>query len=183
MKINKYSDVILDEKDLLRGLYTGQLRSFSGVNVEDPALITRYNDAVEANADHLSKLTQYVQPECSIEEFDRLNQTNWFIPEDYKTFDIVTHLVDKCKTQVELDRVLDELQLYSQHEMIEVLICLKYLVDFMREKDIVWGLGRGSSVSSYCLYLLGVHKIDSIKYQLDIKEFLKGENNGNEEDL
>jgi DNA polymerase III alpha subunit len=45
----------------------------------------------------------------------------------------------------------------------------------MRENDIVWGVGRGSSVASYTLYLIGVHKIDSIKYELDINEFLKGE--------
>jgi len=34
-------------------------------------------------------------------------------------------------------------------------------------------VGRGSSVASYCLYLLGVHKINSLKFDLDIKEFLK----------
>jgi DNA polymerase III alpha subunit len=59
--------------------------------------------------------------------------------------------------------------------MIDVLLCIKYLVDYMREHNIVWGVGRGSSVASYCLYLIGVHKVDSIKYQLDIKEFLKEE--------
>ena len=57
--------------------------------------------------------------------------------------------------------------------MIDLLCYLKYLVDTMREHNIVWGVGRGSSVASYCLYLLGVHKIDSIKYELDIREFLK----------
>jgi DNA polymerase III alpha subunit len=43
----------------------------------------------------------------------------------------------------------------------------------MRSNNIVWGVGRGSSVASYVLYLLGVHKVDSIKYGLDIREFLK----------
>ena len=58
--------------------------------------------------------------------------------------------------------------------MPDILLCyLKYLVDTMREHNIVWGVGRGSSVASYCLYLLGVHKINSIKFELDIKEFLK----------
>ena len=57
--------------------------------------------------------------------------------------------------------------------MITLLKYLKYLVDTMRENKIVWGVGRGSSVASYVLYLIGVHKIDSIKYELDIKEFLK----------
>jgi DNA polymerase III alpha subunit len=56
---------------------------------------------------------------------------------------------------------------------MDLLKYLKYLVDTMRENKIVWGVGRGSSVASYALYLIGVHKVDSIKYQLDINEFLK----------
>ena len=43
----------------------------------------------------------------------------------------------------------------------------------MRKNNIVWGVGRGSSVSSYVLFLMGVHKVDSMKYNLDIKDFLK----------
>jgi DNA polymerase III alpha subunit len=57
--------------------------------------------------------------------------------------------------------------------MLDLLRYLKYLVDTMRSKNILWGVGRGSSVASYCLYLLGIHKVDSVKYDLDIKEFLK----------
>ena len=57
--------------------------------------------------------------------------------------------------------------------MLDLLFYLKYLVDTMRGNSIVWGVGRGSSVASYVLYLLGVHKVDSIKYDLDINEFLR----------
>jgi len=59
-----------------------------------------------------------------------------------------------------------------------VLHVMKYVVDTLRENQIVWGVGRGSSVASYVLYLIGVHKIDSIKYKLPIEEFFKGEQNG-----
>ena len=48
-----------------------------------------------------------------------------------------------------------------------------YLVDYMRKNKIVWGVGRGSSVASYVLYLIGVNKIDSIKYKLECQEFLR----------
>ena len=95
------------------------------------------------------------------------------MPKDYKSFDILEFLISLCKTEDETNRVLDEMKLFAQYDMIELLCYLKYLVDTMRENNIVWGVGRGSSVSSYCLYLLGVHKIDSIKYDLDIREFLK----------
>ena len=57
--------------------------------------------------------------------------------------------------------------------MIELLHFMKYLVDTLRKNNVVWGVGRGSSVASYILYLIGVHKVDSIKYNLDINEFLK----------
>jgi len=48
-----------------------------------------------------------------------------------------------------------------------------YFVDTLRKHNILWGVGRGSSVSSYILYLIGIHRIDSIKYNLNIGEFLK----------
>jgi DNA polymerase III alpha subunit len=50
---------------------------------------------------------------------------------------------------------------------------LKYLVDVMQNNRMIWGVGRGSSVASYVLYLLGVHRIDSMFYELDPKEFLR----------
>jgi DNA polymerase III alpha subunit len=50
---------------------------------------------------------------------------------------------------------------------------MKYIVDTLRKNQIVWGVGRGSSVASYALYLIGVHKIDSVKYDLPIGEFFK----------
>jgi DNA polymerase III alpha subunit len=82
-------------------------------------------------------------------------------------------LYDLCATDEQKDRVNEELELFIQHGMLDLLFYLKYLVDTMRSNNIVWGVGRGSSVASYVLYLLGVHKVDSIKYGLDIREFLK----------
>ena len=43
----------------------------------------------------------------------------------------------------------------------------------MKQNHIIWGVGRGSSVASYVLYKLGVHRIDSLYYNLDIGEFLR----------
>ena len=57
--------------------------------------------------------------------------------------------------------------------MIDVLRFMVYMIDTMRKNNIVWGVGRGSSVSSYILYLIGVHKVDSIKFELNIEEFLR----------
>jgi DNA polymerase-3 subunit alpha len=50
---------------------------------------------------------------------------------------------------------------------------LNYLMAVCKEKDIVTGVGRGSSVSSLTLYLLGVHAVDPVKYKLNYEEFLR----------
>lgn len=98
---------------------------------------------------------------------------NWYMPDEYKNINISEYLLDCTNTEIERTRVLEELILFKERGMLVVLQFLKYLVDVCNENDIVLGVGRGSSVASYCLYLLGVHRIDSIKYELDIKEFLK----------
>ena len=87
-------------------------------------------------------------------------------------------LYDLCETDEQRDRVSQELDLYIKHGMLDILYVMKYIVDTLRANNIVWGVGRGSSVASYVLYLIGVHKIDSIKYNLPITEFFKGEQNG-----
>ena len=57
--------------------------------------------------------------------------------------------------------------------MLDLLKIVKYLVDTFEKNNIIWGVGRGSSVASYALHLLGLHMIDSIKYNLPIEEFFK----------
>ena len=175
MKLNQYSELIVDEQDILKGLYSGQVGSFSALNIQDTQLIQQFNTNLALNADSLDMMKEYIEPSCSVEEFDLVNQQQWFIPSEYKDIRIEEFLLQQCKTEEEVERVLQELELFFQHRMMDVLICVKYLVDYMRKHDIVWGLGRGSSVASFCLYLIGLHKINSLKYQLDIKEFLKGE--------
>lgn len=103
---------------------------------------------------------------------ETVNITNWFIPQEYKIMDIEKFLFDKCP-EANHERLLHELELYRKNEMIPVLRTMKYIVDTLRANNIVWGVGRGSSVSSYVLFLIGIHKIDSVKYNLPIKEFFK----------
>ena len=107
----------------------------------------------------------------------QIDKNNWFIPNEYKQLDIEEFLVTQCSEQ-NYPRLIEELALFKQNNMIPVLKTMKYVVDTLRANNIVWGVGRGSSVSSYVLYLIGIHKIDSVKYALPIDEFFKGEQNG-----
>lgn len=101
-------------------------------------------------------------------------ERNWFIPKEYREMDIEEFLTTRCPRE-NLERMSQELELYKKNNMIDVLKAIKYIVDVLRSNGIVWGVGRGSSVSSYCLYLIGIHKIDSVKYNLPITDFFKGE--------
>ena len=109
----------------------------------------------------------------SVPEFDSENFQSWLMPDEYKQLDIARLLLDLCSTPEQLQRVGQELLLYQQYDLFDLLRYLKYLVDVMRANHVIWGVGRGSSVSSYVLYLLGVHRIDSMYYDLDPREFLR----------
>ena len=108
---------------------------------------------------------------------DHIDPTNWLIPESYKKMDIAEWLVDNCPAS-NYPRLAEELELFEKNGMIPVLKTMKYLVDTFRENNVVWGVGRGSSVASYVLHIIGVHKIDSVKYNIPIEEFFKGDQNG-----
>lgn len=108
---------------------------------------------------------------------NEINPNNWFIPEDYYP-NLTEMLYGMCETDQQRDRVSQELTLFINHGMHDILYVMKYIVDTLRENNVVWGVGRGSSVASYVLYLIGVHKIDSIKYNIPIEEFFKGDQNG-----
>jgi len=106
-----------------------------------------------------------------------IDKTRWFIPDDYYP-NLTEMLYGMCDSDEKRDRVSQELELFIKHGIYDVLHVMKYIVDVLRANNIVWGVGRGSSVASYVLFLIGVHKIDSVKYKLPIEEFFKGEQNG-----
>lgn len=108
---------------------------------------------------------------------NKIDPSHWFIPNEYKNMDIEGFLVDQCPKE-NYERLIKELELFRHNDMIPVLKTMKFLVDTLRANNIVWGVGRGSSVASYVLFLIGVHKVDSVKYNLPIDEFFKGEQNG-----
>lgn len=100
------------------------------------------------------------------------------IPQHYKELDVEKFIYSKIPAsgqdvKIITDRVDMELKMYKERGLFPILQLLIYVVDVMRKNNLVWGVGRGSSVASYVLYILGVHKIDSHKYKLDIEEFLK----------
>lgn len=107
-----------------------------------------------------------------------IDPNSWFIPREYRDMDIEEYCINQCKNNEELERVALELKLFQDNNMVPVLKAMKYIVDTLRANNVVWGVGRGSSVASYVLHIIGVHKINSIKYNIPIEEFFKGDQNG-----
>ncbi len=168
MRQDEYGQYILTESELCDLYMKDPVRSLGSCFV---------NKAIDFHIDleleQVPRLLTYRHPATSVTEFDSINQKNWYMPEQYKNMDIAAWILDKCQTDQERQRVGQELLLFLERDLFDMLKYLKYLVDTMRVNNIVWGVGRGSSVSSYVLFLLGVHKINSLYFGLEIGEFLK----------
>lgn len=171
MKTDHVGRIIFDQDDLVNMIMSGQpLATLNGlivqpmIDLETAALIL----------DDVPKFINYDKlAQESLEEFDHRCQNTWFMPEQYQQLDIAEYLIGLCDTPEKLQRVAHELLLYQERDLFNLLRYLKYLVDVMKDNHVIWGVGRGSSVASYVLYLLEVHKIDSMYYDLDVAEFLR----------
>lgn len=97
----------------------------------------------------------------------------WITPEPYNAIDIRDFILNKCKSEKELIRAEQELELFEHRNMFPIIRHLIYLVNHWREQKIVWGVGRGSSVSSFILFLVGINRINPLDYDLEIDEFIK----------
>ena len=95
------------------------------------------------------------------------------MPESYTKINVLQWMLDRCQTDAEKQRVQTEYDLFEKKNFVRVLQFLIYFVDTLRANNIVWGVGRGSSVASFCLFLIGVHKINPLLYNLDHREFLR----------
>ena len=167
---NQYGEPIVNCDDLIELVYQGY--DVNKVKVNDDR-VEKYNTIIEELALDWPSLQKLTDIDITVEDYDRALQSDWYMPDEYKQMNVEDHIRSLAKTTEEKTRVEEELVLYRKYNVLNVLKFLVYLIETMRDNNIVWGVGRGSSVSSYVLYLLGVHKVDSIKYGLDITDFLK----------
>tara|TARA_B100000780_G_C20914057_1_gene363987 strand:- start:158 stop:631 length:474 start_codon:yes stop_codon:yes gene_type:complete len=154
---NKFGEIVYNIEDVVDLMMSEQ--NVSGITVDDTVKLDNVMPETDIS--------------LSVDEYDLMNQHNWLMPEEYKQIDIAQHVIDCCKTDAEIQRAGEELLMFQQRNLFNLLKYLRYLVDTMKTNNIIWGVGRGSSVASYVLYLLGVHRVDSMYYDLDPKEFLR----------
>lgn len=169
MRLDKYSNPIFNEQDLFDALYQGYQ-----FNVCNTMLVERTNNVKQLETQLGFKFLDPYETHFEIADYDAACQSNWNMPDAYKTLDIEAWLFEQSPPwDPEHTRVTEELTAYKERNMLNLLRWLKYFVDTCSKEGVVWGIGRGSSVASYILFLIGVHNIDSIKYNLDWREFLR----------
>jgi DNA polymerase III alpha subunit len=109
----------------------------------------------------------------------------WIIPKKFKELDVSHFLKEMLKTEFKdsnLDdqekkqrvlRVKMEIRIWKKRNLVDLLRTLIFIVNTFEENKIIWGTGRGSSCASYILYLIGLHQVDSVLYELDIGDFFR----------
>lgn len=158
--INDFGDAIFNEDGVIDLLLSKKSMSiFSDIKNSD--MVTQLD------------ILKYTIPDEECSEYHKRKSHETTIPNEYKNIDIRSFCLEKCETQQEINRINLECDIISSRDMDDFFRCMIYLVDVMRKNNVVWGVGRGSSVASYTLYKIGIHKIDSIKYDIDHNEFFK----------
>jgi DNA polymerase III alpha subunit len=172
MKTDKFGQLIFNEHDVINLYLQGidfemlnHLQVDHTINLETVA-------GILDNVPAFVKYDELVQQQ-TVEQWDHRCQANWYMPQSYKDMDIAAYVLELCDSDAELQRCGQELMLFQERNLFDLLRYLKYLVDVMTDNQLIWGVGRGSSVASYVLYKLKVHRIDSLHYELDPAEFLR----------
>ena len=169
MRLDKFGNPIFNSQDIFKSLYQGKLTNLKDITVDYTDDIKQLEEVAEFTFQKFNDQLDQID----IKDFDQALQTDWFMPPEYREFDVTEYCISRCTSDIQIDRVKAEISAYEARGMIPLLQWIKHFVDTCTENNIVWGVGRGSSVASFVLFLLGVHQVDSVKYNLDWQEFLR----------
>jgi DNA polymerase III alpha subunit len=133
-------------------------------------------------SDQVKQFNRFVpeHKKLSVKQTVNMPVIKWDLPETYIDEDIENYIIDcfeqHTKTINDVDlyesRLVEELTLFKRLNLYDLLKVMHYITDTLNAHNIVWGLGRGSSVASYVLFLLDVHNIDPVLYDIDFSEFI-----------
>lgn len=172
MEINSLGIPHFTDDDAVLLLYQNKMNICHEIIFHDSEDVKKFNTYCK-NFNISSLAIKQDSKNISKAKLDSTCQTCIFMPEKYYHIEIENFLLEKCSTDVEKNRVILELNDYKKYNLIYLLRYMIFLVDTMREHKILWGVGRGSSVSSFVLFLIGIHRINSLTYNLNWKDFLR----------
>ena len=182
MRLDNLSIPVYSSDDIFELIYQDKIENLNNLEVDPSFDVEQFNKV--ATETGIPKLKVYKDRNVDINDFDRLLQSEWYMPDTYKQIDLAGFLQEKLMEELDTNRnrvgvfkewyrVQEELAEFEKRDMSNILRWMIYFVDKCRENNVVWGVGRGSSVASYVLYLIGVHKVNSFQYNLDWREFLR----------
>lgn len=169
---------------------------FDGDSVVSPDKINDHlgtQICVTELTEEIKQFNSLVDPSQRITVKDTFTELDlaWNIPQQYIDMNVEEFMWDTFLDEVgsmtsseirkRATRLEQEFTLYNEMNLLPVLRVIIYIINTLRTNNVVWGIGRGSCVSSYVLYLLGVHDVDSVAYNLDYKDFLRDSDNSNGE--
>lgn len=170
MNRDRYGRRLVSESEVCDLLYADPAVDLSRLELESP---DAHNAAIKKNYSELGIIRSLEDISIEPTAWHNANQSHWWMPDAYRDMDIAKLILDACQGEAELQRCGMELLEYQERGLMPLLRYLKYLVDTLKSNGVIWGVGRGSSVASFVLYKLGVHRIDSLHYDLDFKEFMR----------
>lgn len=171
MYTDKLGLPIFVASDIRNQLYKNKLEALQNLCYAESEEINIFNSRCEDL--NIQQLKIYEQQDVDEDKYHADQQQRWLCPPAYLAIDLNTYLLDRCSTEEEKTRVVTELAAFEKRKLSNLLRYMIYLIDTMRENNILWGVGRGSSVASFVLFLIGVHRINPLKYNLDWQDFLR----------
>lgn len=137
--------------------------------------------AVLEHDDEVGQYNQLANTPMKFGDFgiDFVPDFTWQIPNSVKALDLATALAKLLRNKFENclnfhvyeERLQIELKEIKDRNLSNMVKTLFFVIDYFRQNDIVYGVGRGSSCASLILFLIGVHCIDPVKFEISHLEF------------
>lgn len=154
-----------------------------GVDPEEvPVLLTRSIPISKIRVikidEEVKKFNQLSDEKLELfEDLDLLSKPNWILPKEFLNLDLKKYVQNIIDSLPEDIKELGEIRLNNEYEdfkrrnLEDFLRTIIYILSVFRKKNVVWGVGRGSSCASYLLFKIGLHSVDSLKYNIPLTEF------------
>jgi hypothetical protein len=127
MQTTEFGEIVFDNTDLcdlvMRGSDIAQLKNVTVSStvdiaqlvdiVQEPGFIATWHTPADTNQ--------------TLEEFDRKNQLNWYMPKEYCSMDIAEHILGLCNTQAELQRCGQELLMFQERSLFDFTHTRQYI--------------------------------------------------------
>lgn len=83
----------------------------------------------------------------------------------------IQNIIPKSQHEIYRKRIDSEIEVFKEVGLFDYFLIIKDIIDYAKSKDYLVGVGRGSIGGCLTGYLLGIHSLDSIKYNLIFERF------------